>query len=71
MKSIKQYFLNVESSQEHSKLHQWEMEKIWNYTDSSLSWPSDKTEQPGKKDFGQGGEEEPNDYSDRTTQFLG
>ena len=30
-----------------------------------------QTEQPGKKDLGQGGDQEPNDHSDRTTEFLG
>ena len=33
--------------------------------------PNWATEQLGKKDLGQGGDQEPNDHSDRTTEFLG
>ena len=61
------YFYSVQSFQEHTSLHHWE---IWNYPDSTYGWPSDQTEQLGKKDLGHGGEE-PNDHSDRTTEFLG
>ena len=46
------------------------MERTWNYPDSSSSWLSDQTERLGKKDLDQGGEQEPNDHSDRTTEFL-
>ena len=58
---------SVESSQEHNQLHHEEMERKWNDPDSSWSWLFNKTEKPGKKDLGKGGDQEPNDYSDRTT----
>ena len=45
--------------------------KEYGMTQTSESWPSDQTEQLGKKDIGQGGYQEPSDHSDRTTDFLG
>ena len=36
-----------------------------------MELPFDQTEQPVKKDLDQGGDQEPNDHSDGTTEFLG
>ena len=63
--------LKVPKSTVSSVIRKWREYGTTNYADSSSSWPSDQTEQLGKKDLGQGGDEEPNDHSDRTTEFLG
>ena len=46
------------------------MKRTWTDTEYSSRWSSDQTEQPGKKDLGQGGDQEPNDHSDRTTEMA-
>ena len=45
--------------------------KKYGTTQTLPSWSSDQTKQPGKKDLGQGGDQEPNDHSDRTRECIG
>ena len=46
------------------------MEEVWKHLDSSYIWPSGQTDQTVEKSLRQGGDQEPDGYSDRAPDFL-